>query len=426
MTDSAPGRAPLPTKALDTTAQNPWPVRLLSSKIADYVAKMPTVWVEGQVAQLNAHNSSSTAWITLRDTDVDMSVSVTVPKRSLPPTVSDGAHVVVQGRPEYWVKRGSLQLAARSVRLVGIGDLLARIEQLRRLLAAEGIFDTDRKRALPFLPTRVGLICAPKAKAQDDVVANARDRWPQVAFEIREVPVQGPRCVEQVVTALAELDADPAVDVIIITRGGGSVEDLLPFSNETMVRAVADAHTPVVSAIGHESDSPLLDLVADYRASTPTDAAKRVVPDLVQERAMIASYRDRLGHALRRRVSAEQDRLDALRGRRVLADPAAALERHHDDLHQLQQRSRRAVEARLLAVDARVETLRTAVRTLSPQATLNRGYAVLQTMDGTVVRAAEQVEAGDEITARLARSRLGLLVQAVDNGTGSAVVGSDT
>ncbi|MFV0426686.1 MAG: exodeoxyribonuclease VII large subunit [Beutenbergiaceae bacterium] len=425
MTDSASTPAPLPRTAVETSAEHPWPVRLLSSKIADYVAKMPSVWVEGQIVQLNAHNSSGTAWITLRDTDVDMSLSVTIPKRLLPPTIADGAQVVVQAKPEYWVKRGSLQLAARSIRLVGIGDLLARIEQLKRLLAAQGLFDADRKRSLPFLPRRVGLICAPKAKARDDVLANALQRWP-VEFEIREVAVQGPQCVDQVVGALTELDTHEDVDVIIITRGGGAVEDLLPFSNEAMVRAVSAAGTPVVSAIGHQSDTPLLDLVADYRASTPTDAAKRVVPDLSREMATLLTLQDRGRVAMRHRLATEQAQLQLQRERPVLADPTATVVKHQQDLLVLRERAHRGMESHLHTIDAQVQSLRVAVRTLSPQSTLERGYAVLQFADG-VVRSSDQVQVGDRVSARLHQGRLGLSVIDIDGDTEPpAVVGSSS
>lgn len=408
-----PGKPPLPVKALDTTPENPWPVRLLSSKIADYVARMPTVWVEGQIVDLNAHNSSATAWVTLRDTDVDMSMTITVSKRTLAALgeIGIGSHVVVQGRPEYWVKRGTIQLSARTIRMVGLGDLLARIEQLRRVLAAEGIFAADRKRALPFLPRRVGLICGPRAKAMDDVMANAQDRWPHVDFELREVPVQGPSCVPQVVRALGELDAEPEVDVIVIARGGGAVEDLLPFSNETMIRAVADCRTPVVSAIGHEGDSPLLDLVADLRASTPTDAAKRIVPDLAHERAGIRAARSRLREVLSRRLRTEHDRLAALRDRPVLACPTSIVEPHVREVSAHRDRARRALLGRLDRASGRIDTLATAVRTLSPQATLDRGYAVLRTPEGTVVRDPRQVSPGAELDARVAGGSLGLTVR---------------
>ncbi len=272
---------PLPERAADTSAEQPWPVRLLSAKIGEYVDKMSTCWIEGQVVQLNRRPGAGTAYLTLRDTDVDMSFSVSVRTTTLDamPPLSPGARVVTQVKPVFWERSGSLQLDARQIRPVGVGDLLARLDQLGRTLAAEGLFDRDRKRALPFLPRRIGVVTGRAGAAENDVVENARRRWPAVVFEIRQVAVQGPTAVTEVMAALAELDRLAEVDVIVIARGGGSLEDLLPFSNEALLRAVAAATTPVVSAIGHDIDRPLLDLVADRRASTPTDAAALVVPD---------------------------------------------------------------------------------------------------------------------------------------------------
>ncbi|WP_345712416.1 exodeoxyribonuclease VII large subunit, partial [Kineococcus glutinatus] len=270
----------LPERALDTTAERPWPLRLLASKIDAYVARMSPVWVEGQVVQISDRPGAGMVFLTLRDADVDMSMSVTAGRRvmaalreQLPDGLRDGARVVVHARPVFYAKRGSLSLSAAEIRPVGVGELLAQLERLKRLLAAEGLFAAERKQRLPFLPRTVGLVCGRASAAERDVVENARLRWPGVRFEIREVAVQGPAAVSEVTAALRELDAAAGVDVIVIARGGGSVEDLLPFSNETLVRAVAAAATPVVSAIGHEVDTPLLDLVADVRASTPTDAA---------------------------------------------------------------------------------------------------------------------------------------------------------
>ena len=276
--------SPLPDKAADTTAEQPWPVRVLSLKIADYVDRMSQLWVEGQVVQFNPRGG--TAFLTLRDPDVDMSLSVSVPMNAvnaMPIPLAQGARVVLQAKPTFWTKRGTLQLEARQIRPVGIGDLLARVEILKRTLAAEGVFDAERKRPIPFLPKRVGLVTGRSSAAEKDVVENARRRWPAVRFEIREVAVQGTSAVTEVVEALRELDAHPEVEVIVIARGGGALEELLPFSNEAMVRAVAAARTPVISAIGHDVDQPLLDLVADWRASTPTDAGKKVVPDAQRE-----------------------------------------------------------------------------------------------------------------------------------------------
>ena len=261
---------PLPEKALDTTAERPWPLRLLSAKMADYIGKMAPVWVEGQIVEANRRAGMS--FFTLRDTATDMSLRLTAYSQVLDRVtapLTPGTQVVVHAKPAFYAKRGDLSLQARDIRPVGLGELLARIEQLRRVLAAEGLFDANRKKPLPFLPSCIGLVCGREAKAMDDVLVNARERFPEVRFEVRQVAVQGVKAVSEVSRAVKELDADPAVDVIVVTRGGGSVEDLLPFSNEALVRVVAECTTPVVSAIGHEGDAPLLDLVADYRASPP-------------------------------------------------------------------------------------------------------------------------------------------------------------
>ena len=401
----------LPAKALDTTAEQPWPVRVLATKIAEYVARMSPVWVEGQIVQLNKHNASQTAYLTLRDSDVDMSLNVTMLKRLLaaaPVNVEEGAHVVVHAKPNFWTKKGSLSLRAQDIRAIGVGELLARIEHVKKVLAAEGVFDVERKAALPFLPGRIGLICGRDAKAKHDVLVNARARWEHVHFEIREVAVQGPNCVPQVKRALAELDTDPSVDVIIIARGGGSVEDLLPFSNEALVRAISDATTPVVSAIGHETDTPLIDLVADFRASTPTAAARRVVPDVAEEIHQLQAARERMRNALTRRVDSESERLHAIRQRPVLAEPTAIVASRFDELHRARSTARTALRHQLTHASGELQALRASLRALSPQSTLNRGYAVLRTTEGHVIADAGQAAAGQRLHARVAAGTLDL------------------
>ena len=239
---SPDGPRELAPRANLTTAENPWPLRLLSSKIDQYVARMSQVWVEGQVIQLNRRPGAGMAFLTLRDTEADISMSVSIYARVLDAVLArtgaelgEGARVVVRAKPTFWAKRGSLQLQADDIRPVGVGDLLARIEQLRRILAAEGLFDAERKRPLPFLPRKVGLVCGRQAKAKDDVLVNARLRWPGLPFEVREVAVQGARAVGEVTRAIQELDTDAQIDVIVVARGGGAVEDLLPFSDEGLV-----------------------------------------------------------------------------------------------------------------------------------------------------------------------------------------------
>ena len=394
----------LPDKALDTTAEHPWPVRHLSRKIADYVAKMPPVWVEGQVLNLKRWNQM--VFLTLRDTDVDMSLGVTLSTAMIDGAatkIEEGSHVVVHARPEFWLKNGSLRMRGDEVRPVGVGELLARIEHLRGVLAAEGLFDLDRKTPLPFLPTLVGLVCAQQGDAEHDVVTNARARWPEVAFEIRRVTVQGARAVPEVTAALAELDADPRVDVIVVARGGGSFEDLLPFSNETLVRAAAACRTPLVSAIGHEKDAPLLDLVADLRASTPTDAGKRIVPDVTEERARLAQARTRIRTAVTHLVERERTLVNALRSRPVLAAPETLVTERAEDLARWRLSAGRALVTALERAESDVVRLAAQVRALSPQATLDRGYAVVQVAAGTVVRAPDEVREGDPLRVRVAR-----------------------
>nr|WP_231384287.1 exodeoxyribonuclease VII large subunit [Cellulomonas sp. URHD0024] len=398
---------PRPLKAADTTPERPWPVRHLAPKIADYVAKMPPVWVEGQVLNLKRWNTLY--FLTLRDTDLDMSLSVTVPAASMRPLadkVSDGAHLVVHARPQFHAKKGTLTFAADDVRLVGLGELLARIEHLKGILAAEGLFEPSRKRDLPFLPRTVGLIVAQQGDAEHDVVSNARARWAAVDFEIRRVTVQGPRAVPEVSAAITELDADPRVDVIVVARGGGSFEDLLPFSNEALVRVAASCRTPLVSAIGHHLDTPLLDLVADFRASTPTDAAKRIVPDVGEERSRISQARLRARAALTGRVQRDQAALEQLRSRPVLRSPSTLVDQHEHRVAALREGGRRALHSGLVHGLAEVVGLAAQVRALSPAATLERGYAVVQATNGHVVRDPAEVTAGDELRVRVARGEL--------------------
>ncbi|HMO12105.1 MAG TPA: exodeoxyribonuclease VII large subunit [Actinotalea sp.] len=389
----------LPTRALETSAEHPWPVRHLSAKIAEYVHRMPGAPVAGQLVQVNRRAGMS--FMTLRDTDADVSLSLVAHTRVLG-DLGEGAHVVVRATPTFWPKRGTLQLQADAIRVVGLGELLARIEHLRSVLAAEGLFAADRKVALPFLPLVVGLVCGRESKAEHDVVVNARARWPQVEFVIREVAVQGPRAVPEVCAAIAALDDDPSVEVIVVARGGGSVEDLLPFSNETLVRAAAACRTPLVSAIGHETDTPLLDLVADYRASTPTDAAKRVVPDVGEERLRLTQAGMRATAAVERLVRRELDRLAQLRSRPALAAPSSLLDRHGETVERLRDQVRRSLTTVIAAEAPPLARLAAQVPALSPAATLARGYAVVQRPDGRVVRDPAEVAVGDLLRLRLA------------------------
>jgi exodeoxyribonuclease VII large subunit len=408
---------PLPEKAADTSAEQPWPVRVLSMKIADYVDKMSPLWVEGQVVQVNKR--ANTAYLVLRDPDVDMSLSVSISVfaiAAMGAPLAEGARVVLQAKPSFWTRRGTLSLDGRQIRPVGVGDLLARIEILKQRLAAEGLFAADRKRPLPFIPNAVGLITGRGSAAEKDVVESARRRWPSVRFALREVAVQGSNTVTEVTEALRELDADRSVDVIIIARGGGAAEELLPFSNETLLRAVADAVTPVISAIGHDIDTPLLDHVADWRASTPTDAGKRVVPDAAEEQQRLAQQADRARQALARRIAHERQLIAAQRSRPVMADPTALVTRHRHQVSALRERARDRVLARLHRARDQVGHLASQVRALSPQSTLERGYAVVQHPDGRVVLDQADLEPDGLLRVRVARGDFG--VRTVGRPTG--------
>ena len=398
----------LPERAVDTSAEHPWPVRLLSMKVGDYIDRMSVVWVEGQVVQLTRRPGSSMAYLTLRDADVDMSFSVAIRVTALDamPPLQPGARVVTQVKPVFWAQRGSLSLDARQIRPVGVGELLARIEYLKATLAAEGLFDARRKRPLPFLPRSVGLVCGRGSAAEHDFVENARRRWPSVRFVIRTVAVQGVNAVPEVIAAVEGLDATEEVDVIVIARGGGSVEDLLPFSNEALLRAVSAARTPVVSAIGHDVDTPLLDHVADHRASTPTDAAKAIVPDAVQERSAVDGLLSRCRGAVSRRMRHERSVLAALTSRPVLAAPTAYLRLQRDDLVRAWARATAAVERRIEREHDRITYLRRSARVLSPESTIERGYALVTRLDGDVVTDPSQVGLQERLRIRVARGVL--------------------
>src|SRR3954463_3244992 len=299
--------------SMQTSLESPAPVRQIANAIAGWIDRLGAVWVEGQVAQVSRRPGMQTVFLTLRDTVADISIPVTCSRTlfdGLNPPLVEGASVVVHAKPSFYANRGTLSLYARDIRMVGLGELLARLERRRQLLAAEGLFAGELKRPLPFLPGRVGLVTAPGSAAERDVLDNARRRWPAVAFETAYAAMQGPRAASEVIEAVERLDRDAGVEVIVVARGGGSVEDLLPFSDEALVRAVAKVRTPVVSAIGHEPDTPLLDLVADVRASTPTDAAKLVVPDVAEEQRNITRARDRVRGALDAWLAREQAGLD--------------------------------------------------------------------------------------------------------------------
>lgn len=389
------------------SADNPWPVRAVATRVAKYIDRLGMVWIEGQLTELKLRQT--TAWMVLRDPAADMSLSVSCPRdlvANAPVPLSEGTQVIVLGKPQFYTRNGSFSLRISEIRAVGIGELLARIDRLRRLLDAEGLFDPRLKRPIPFLPGTVGLITGRASHAERDVMTVAANRWPAVRFAVRNTVVQGPNAVPQIVEALRGLDRDGTVDVIVLARGGGSVEDLLPFSDETLCREIAACTTPVVSAVGHEPDNPLCDLVADLRAATPTDAAKRIVPDAAAEQALVTDLRRRSARALRNWVHREQHHLTQLRSRPVLAQPLAALDARAAEVHRARAAARRDITRQVAVESERVGHLSARLTTLGPAATLARGYAVVQTIDGAgaghVLRSTADAPAGTTVRIRVA------------------------
>ena len=378
---------------LGQAPETAYPVRDLSTRIGETVKKWPRVWVEGQLAEVRTRGTWTYA--TLRDTDIDMSLSVAGPLATLERAeVERGSRVVALLQPEWRANNGSLQFRLHAIQPVGVGELLLRLEKLRALLAAEGLFAPERKRPIPVLPNLVGLICGRNSDAMHDVITNATKRWPHVEFEVAEVAVQGASAVEQVTAALKRFEADSRIDVIVITRGGGAFEDLLPFSDEGLLRAVAACFTPIVSAIGHEQDRPLLDDIADVRASTPTDAARRIVPDMEAELATIDRLRRRSEQRVIRTIERETHLVSSLRDAINRAHPAQVIAALLSGVASTRVDARRAVSLRIERHAASLATVRARLAALSPQATLDRGFAVVRSADGTVITDPAQLSPG--------------------------------
>jgi exodeoxyribonuclease VII large subunit len=396
--------------ALDTSPESPVPVRTVLQLVAGWIGRLGRVWVEGQIAECAVRGGA--VFLTLRDPVAAVSVRVICSRQVFDAAgpalegAADGARVVILARPDFNANRGSFALTALEIRAVGVGELLARLERLRRQLAGEGLFSPERKRVLPFLPRVIGLICGRDSAAQRDVMQNAERRWAAVRFRVEQTAVQGPYAAAEVIDALRRLDADAEVDVIVIARGGGSLEDLLPFSDEELIRAVAACRTPVVSAIGHEQDTPLLDYVADLRASTPTDAAKRVVPDVTEQLALVTALRDRARRCLSGWLERENAWLKGVRSRPALADPVREVERQAERVDALRQRARMSLGAGLTRGADDIAHTRARLLALSPAATLGRGYAIVQHADDGVVRSAADVAPGEALTVRFAADQL--------------------
>jgi len=366
--------------ALETSEQSPAPVRVISNLLHDYINRLSSIWIEGQVAQYRVRPGANVQFLTLRDTDAEFSLKIMVNSAligAMDPPLVEGQRIIIYGRCDFWAKQGSLQIVAREIRAVGLGELLAQLAALKEKLAAEGLFSPERKRPLPFLPRRIGLITGRQSDAMHDVLKNTKERWPAADFEIREVAVQGVSAVGEITAALKDLDA-LGLDVIVITRGGGSMEDLLPFSNEALVRAVSLAITPIVSAIGHEQDTPLLDFVADLRASTPTDAAKRIVPSVIEEHKNLADLR-----------------------KRNMRSISSALEMNRLKLSEMRIRMRQQLIHLIDSELTTVKHLRAQIRALSPAATLERGYAIVHDDTGQIVRDESQLAAGQVVNIRV-------------------------
>ena len=391
--------------ALETTAEAPVPVRTVLQAVGGWIGRLGRIWVEGQIAECKKRGNI--VFLTLRDPIAAVSAQV-ICTRAVFEAVSpaEGARVVMFVKPDFNATRGSFALTALEIRAVGIGELLARLERLRKQLAAEGLFAAERKRALPFLPGVIGLVCGRESAAERDVVQNAQRRWPAVRFRIEQSAVQGPYAAGEVIEALRKLDADPEVEVIVIARGGGSLEDLLPFSDEDLLRTVAACRTPVVSAIGHEQDTPLLDYVADLRASTPTDAAKRIVPDVAEQLALVTQLRDRGRRSVRGWLDRELAWLDAIRSRPAIADPVREIERQAEQVDALAQRARQCLNGSLSRAGDDIGHMKARLLALSPAATLRRGYVIAQNADGGVVRTAAEVAPGEELLLRFAEDEL--------------------
>jgi exodeoxyribonuclease VII large subunit len=389
------------------TAENPWPVGLLGVKIRDYIDRLGSVWVEGELAQWGT--SAGNVYGKLKDLNQDATVSFTIwssVKARIPADLKHGDRVVALVKPNYWVKGGTLTMQVLQMKHVGLGDLLERLERLRTQLTGEGLFELSRKKRLPFLPHCIGLITGKDSDAEKDVLRNAQLRWPAVDFRIVHAAVQGDRTVPEVISAIQRLDADPAVDVIIVARGGGDFQNLLGFSDERLVRAAAACSTPLVSAIGHEADRPLLDDVADLRASTPTDAAKRVVPDVTEELSRVQQARARLGTRLATYLHTETAGIGQLRSRPALASASWIVDMRSEELTRYVARGTELVERMLEQSTRQIDDLRSHLRALSPQRTLDRGYAIAQGLDGHVLRSAPDAPAGTGFTLTLATGRI--------------------
>ncbi len=392
----------LPRFARDTTPENPWPVSLLSQHFHDAVERWPAAWIEGQIIEINARRTG-TVYLTLRDSFQEVSISAlgfgAFAQKAR--AFQQGDRVVMHGQADLWVKSTRLSFRADDIRRIGSGGIKEQIDELRKKLKGEGLFDESNKVPIPEFPTTIGIVCGPGARAEGDIITNVNLRWPIVNFAVKYAHVQGPQCPTEVVQAIQELDADPAVDVIIVARGGGSFEDLIGFSDERVVRATAACVTPIISAVGHEDDWTLIDLASDMRASTPTDAAKRVVPDVREQQQLVASAIGTMSMRMRAMVDNESRLIEGYVNRPSLTHPQMMVESHERDIADAVRAMRIGLTRIVDDAQMHVEKLKATLTALSPQSTLDRGYAVLQNASGHVVDDAGDVHVGDELTITL-------------------------
>lgn len=388
-----------------SSTESPWPVSRLAATLKDWIDRLGYLWVEGEISQISLR--STNMFGQLRDLQLENSIEIHAWDTSkIPKDLKQGDRVVALLKPNFWPKGGKLTMQVFEIRKVGLGELLERIERLRQALIAEGLTSADRKQPLPYLPNRIGLITGKDSDAEKDVLQNAKRRWPEAEFRVVNTLVQGEKAAPEIIAAIRQLDQDPEVDVIVIARGGGSFIDLVVFSDEALVREVAAARTPIVSAIGHENDRPVLDDVADVRASTPTDAAKLIVPDVADERARIAQAIQRIMLKIDGFVSHQIQLIAQFRSRPSLANPYAFIDDKAVEIEQQIERGRRWIETKLDRENVVIEHLRAQVKALSPQSTLDRGYAVVRDESGRVISDASKLKSGQMIAVRLARGEV--------------------
>lgn len=391
-----------------SSEQTPWSVANFTNTLKEWITRLGNVWVEGQISQISP--KKDVFFGELRDLVADKGFSIHSRRPDVLAAVSElsaGDRVVALVHPDFWERSGKTSMDVLAIRKVGLGELLERIERLRQQLIKEGLTLAERKQPLPFLPNLIGLITGANSDAEKDVLQNAKARWPEVRFKVQHTPVQGDKAAPEIIKAIELLDADPEVEVIVLARGGGSFQDLLVFSDEKVVRAVANCKTPIVSAIGHENDRPLTDEVADVRASTPTDAAKLIVPDVIEERKKISQALERIGLRVVSFVQNQIELIVGIRSRPILANPFTLVDERALQISQLEQSLSSQINNILEKQQLLISGLRGQVRALSPQLTLDRGYAVVRDLDGHVLTEPKQAKTGQKLKITLSRGDLG-------------------